>query len=136
MVAAEEAEQPPRHGFKKGHHGRSPEKKMTISKQAEVVVFRAEHTESLHEAVRRLRNGGVACRVHALSVWKFYLPRTEHEISVISLDEMKARRLLAGLPQAVENSLVSRGQRIWIIAGLSIIGIVALVRMVKLLIGS
>ncbi len=109
---------------------------MTTDKQAEVIVFRAEQAESLHEAVRRLRNRGVACKVLALSVWRFHLPRTEHEISVSRLDEMKARRLLAGLPQAVENAPVSRGQKIWIIAGLSVIGIVALVRLVKLLIGS
>jgi hypothetical protein len=48
MVAAEEAEQPPRHGFKKGHHGRSANKMKTTLLTMLTIVAALSMTNSLH----------------------------------------------------------------------------------------
>ncbi len=68
-------------------------------------------------------------------MWQYGLPRTAFEITVARVDEKKAYKLLADLPKVMDNSVVTPAQRVWIVLGLSVILVVAIVRLVMVLIG-
>jgi hypothetical protein len=99
-----------------------------------IIVFKTEEKNMLESVVRRLRGGGVTCQVQSMSVWQYGLPRTEFEVAVAQSDEQKASGLIADLPQAVPCSGVTPAQRAWIIFGLVVIAVVAIVRLIRLLI--
>ena len=95
------------------------------------VVFRTEDKRTLDAALRRFQNAGLACQARSASVWRFGLPRAVFEISVAESDRKKANGLLADLPQAMPDTGVTTAQRIWIVVGLSVIAIVAAVRLFR-----
>ena len=99
----------------------------------EAVIFRGGELASLDLAVRRIRGAGIVCQVRTASVWMYGLPRTEHEVSVAAVDEQKARRLVADIPQEVAAEGVTRGQRIWIIGSLVVVLVIAVARIVRVL---
>ncbi len=99
------------------------------------VVFRTEDRKTLDVALRRCRGAGLACQARSASVWQFGMPRTVFEVSVTESDRKKANGLLAGLPQAMPDSGVTTVQRVWIAIALSVIAIVAAIRLARMLMG-
>lgn len=104
--------------------------------ESKTVVVTTEDNVSLDCTVGRIKQAGVACQVQSMSVWQYGLPRTVHEVAVARADVAKAQSLLSDLPQPVTESGVTAAQRAWIIWGLTVIVVVAIVRLVMTVIGN
>ena len=104
-----------------------------MTSQPQNVIFTTDQLDTLASALRRIRHAGINCDARTATVWKFGMPRTSHEISVADFDEHRARALVAGILQEIPSPALTHAQKIWVITGLSVIGVVAVVRLVTLL---
>src|ERR1039458_9122219 len=108
-------------------------RELMVLSERDIVVFRGNSIQVIESVIQRIRRGGIRCQVRTATVWQYGLPRTEHEVSVVEADERKALQLIGNIPQELMAGGVTRAQRIWIICSLSVILVVALVRLVAAL---